>query len=255
MERPEDYLKRRETIERLKEQNRIVSEWLLSHSEELKEKGFPVDKDCRIDITYFENTPNYKEIFSYHQKEVERESRKIKEQVEGSEAESAKHLTGELLEGLKTVALNKLWFNKRFICLRTVRYDDYRNGVDELIFDTKTKQPLAAVDSTTNVDVKDIKLKIQRGRIKYGLGIEKDDIQRKSYEDLPVFFIVIQSKDLVNLYQSIADKKREPLSENKLLDSLINQCEQYPLLVDMSPERKINYQSALKIFLETKQSI
>ncbi len=99
---------------------------------------FPVGKDCRIQTQEFEDVFSLEEI------------KKDQKRVESLEKKFSEKNIGELLEVIKTLTFNQLWFSNDLISLRTSKFDDYCNGVDEVVIDIKTNEVLAAIDETTN---------------------------------------------------------------------------------------------------------
>jgi len=215
-------------------------------SEELKEKNFPVDEVCRI------NTEAFKDIFG---ERVIMADQKIVEKTERKFLEKENKNIGELLETVKTIAFNKLWFKERLISLRTSKFDDYFNGVDEVIFDTETHQPLAAVDTTTNINEKIEKMidKIKKGsQVKYGFYI-KDNIRKGSLNDLPTFIISLKPEELLEFTQKIINHfEGEQLEQfdlktrEHILESLKLQSEKFQEIADY--KMKHSYEIAGQIF-------
>jgi len=216
-------------------------------SESLNQRGFPVDENCRIKIE------NFKNIFGEHTIAADK---KMVEKIESKFSKEENKNIGELLEGVKTVSFNKLWSNNRLVSLRTSKFDDYFNGIDEVIFGTETHQPLAAIDTTTNIKEKTEKVidKIKNGsQIKYGFYI-KDGIKRGSLNDLPTFIISLKPEELLqfagNLVQN--DGLKDSLDENNLkvkkqiFTSLKIQSNEFEKIA--APKMKHSYEVAGQIF-------
>ena len=152
------------------------------------------------------------------------------------------------------MAFNKLWFKKRLITVRTSKYDDYFNGIDEIIFDTKTFQPLAAVDTTLDPMIKANELmnKITRGgELKYGLEMNPQGIKKKSCKNLPFFIISIKLEDCLSLasdiFQGQASEEGEKI-KNEVLKSILLQSEKFQDIA--STGVKSSYQNVKEIFQE-----
>lgn len=218
-------------------------------SQELNIKGFPVDEECRIRPEVF------KDIFGEHAVLADK---KVGDREKESIQDKPNVPIGELLEIAKTITFNKLWFKGRLIALRTSKFDDVLNGVDEVIFDTETHQPLAAVDTTTNVKDKEGEIfgKIRKGsQVKYGFYI-KDGIKKGSLTDLPTFIISLRSKELLEFAQKIInhpdDKKFDLKTEKNILESLKLQSEEFQKIADS--RMKHSYEAAGQIFNDLLKS-
>ncbi|MDD5606332.1 MAG: hypothetical protein PHN37_00470 [Candidatus Pacebacteria bacterium] len=210
--------------------------YLKELSKELQEQGFLVDQECRIQEREFND------VFS--EQEVKKDQEKVKE----LENKFSNNKDGELLEVIKTLTFNKFWFNHNLVSLRTSKFDDYCNGVDEIIFDLKTKQPLAAVDKTTNPLKKIEKIKekiIQGSRIKYGF-ILKENIEKQSLKDLPTFIISLTPEELIDLAEDLLSQKDLNKSEKKVIQSLVRQSQKFQEIA--SPAMEKNYKKAEEIF-------
>ena len=101
-------------IKRIEQELLAVSEWL-------KEQGFPVTQEGRID-------PSQYTAIGIKQKEINNDQKIIKGAVEGAQI----FRVGEQLERLKTIILNREFQGKIFF-VRTSLYDDVVNKVDNLI--------------------------------------------------------------------------------------------------------------------------
>lgn len=237
IERSDIYERASELLSQLKKEH------LKEISFQLKEKKFSVDENCRIDQNAFE------EIFS---KKVILMDLKAVENLEKKFNNKDSKNIGELLEVAKTISFNKFWFNDNLITLRTSKFDDYFNGVDELIFDQKTKEPLAAVDTTSNIKEKSLKIieKIKNGsQIKYGFYI-KNEVKKGSLNDLPTFIISINSEKLIEMAEKIVEGKStdEFLKKEKIeiLKSLKEQSEQFSKIAN--EKLKYAYKRTTEIF-------
>jgi len=206
-------------------------------SKELQEKGFFLDKDCRI------KEEEFKDIFP--KKEIEKD----KKIVENLEKKFSKNKEGELLEVIKTIVFNKFWFSNNLISLRTSKFDDYCNGVDEIILDLKTKQPLAAVDETTDPLGKIEKVKekiIQGSSVKYGFSLSESKINKRSLENLPTFIVSLKPEELINLTQALLNKDNLESFEKKVVNFLLEQSQQFQKIA--CPKMKDSYKNTEEIF-------
>jgi len=182
---------------------------LEDEAEKLRTRGFPLTDDLRIDPLAFKGT--------YTVDDIQRDARRVYER-EGQFKKGGD--IGKLLEVVKTLAFNRLWFRGKFVAVRTARYDDIFNNIDEIIFDVETHTPLAVVDTTTDLESKlgdpEFLEKLKKGgAIKYGLGLEANGVSKKNYPKLPIFIVSLRADDV----RSLADEllKGGPITETSVL--------------------------------------
>ena len=218
---------------------------LEEESENLKNEGLPVDNECRINPDFYEGTIS-KTTIDADKQSVKKAESKFKEI----------NPSGELLEIVKTIAFNRLWFNERIVSVRTSRFDDEINQshVDELIFDRETLQIIAASDVTTKPDYKekDLLTKVKDGAVlKYGLRLDKDGFKKESLKNVPYFIVRVKPDDLIGLAENIIQKGNAEVPENikqNLLQNLIIQCDKFMPLA--RPDLKESYKKAQTLFEE-----
>ncbi len=211
----------RQRLEQLKPQ-------LKAESERLRKFGAPVEDDARIDMKAFSQIGRYDpKMIAADLDEIAQKEKLFQSQNQPEEL-AAKNI-GELLEVTKTILFNRYWFKKNFIALRTSKFDDYKSGVDELVFDTYTRKPFAVIDMTTIS--KDIGVKVRRGgQIKYGLKWEKKNFEPRSLENLPVFVVQIKNEQVLGLAREVLAGELSPESqsmEKSILVELKRQCEDF----------------------------
>ncbi|MFA5386246.1 MAG: hypothetical protein WC297_01015 [Candidatus Paceibacterota bacterium] len=221
-------------------------------SKELNEKGFPVDENCRIKIESFIGKEGFSEEMIQKDSQAALSLEKKFLEQDGDKEVQEKNI-GELMEIMKTLAFNKHWFQSRLIALRTTKFDDYFSGIDEIVFDTETHQPLAAIDTTTNPQEKAklVKEQIKKGgRVRYGF--DTKDGKEKSLKDLPTFIISLTAKDLSRIIEGL--KGNEEFDKNfhyeqQIIWSLGQQSIAFQAFVDKeNPAVKESYHRAGKIF-------
>lgn len=216
----EKFTERLETQEIIEKAYKELPENIKAEAEYLRSEGFLVDDEMRIKYDDFDR----EDI-----KEVER-----LEKLFNKNSEAA--IRGEVLEMTKTLLFNKELFGGKLIAVRTCKYDDYKNGVDQIIFNTETFEPIAAVDTTTNWTQKSANLieKIKDGcKVKYGLSIGPKGVQKTKYENLPMLIISISPEKLAEFSTGIVEGSlnEDTLAklESSLLDSFQKQFELSPI--------------------------
>lgn len=225
-----------------------LAEPLEKEAERLRNLGFSVEADCRVNPAEFEDLVGEKEVVADAQKVQRLESKWQKEPS-----------SGELLEMVKTLGINKLWFDRRLISVRTSKYDDYVNGVDNLIFDTLTGEPIAAIDDTTDVLKKDERQVLDKisgaAQVKYGIEYSKEGIEKRSYSKLPVFVISSNPENLTRLAEDVINNKESFEGVRALQELLAGLQEQYQKIEDGiikidDPELRASYDRAGALFRE-----
>ena len=186
-------------------------------SEELRKEGIPVNSDCRINMNSFRKALGFKERnVQKHKEYVEKREKNFYEEMteeEKKEMEEEKIMAaGERFERLKTAILYKA-FREKFIVVRSSRYDDIHNKVDNVIVEKKTGNVVCAVDEiTTNIgktkntpdsrfenkkeDVKRKNIEDGGAKLEYGISVEGGKIIKKKFENLPVFYIPMSQETL-----------------------------------------------------------
>lgn len=217
-------------------------------AEKLRGRGFNVDDECRIDMTGFGDFFGRNRIDN-DLKQVAQKERRFTKTVENDIGRKK----SEILEIVKTLAFNNLWFGKKLLALRTSKYDDYNHNVDQLIFDLETKFPIAAVDVTMNVIQKTESLlkNIENGsQIKYGFDLTNDTPKKVSYTNLPFFIIFIENNKVLEVARSILSKKGNPQDINistMVIRQLKSQSGEF-MLKTSDPTLKKLYKRAGTIF-------
>lgn len=124
---------------------------------------------------------------------------------------------------------------KDFLVVRTAPYDDYKNSVDNLILDRITGEVVGAFDEVheggTGQRTKEKEIKIQKidwqggAKIRYGLKLIDGKLVRASLEGVPVFYLSLESSELVELMQGLSENDSQKTEKifRKLLASLATQ--------------------------------
>ena len=246
--------KERIPIDEIEEILNRINDLLEDEADDLKRRGFPVATDCRLES---------KQTGLASRSEKTREQKLIsdlEDRFREKGNDSPERKIADLLEIVITLSINKLWFNHRLIAVRTNRYDDIINGVDTLIVDTVTGEPIAAVDEVTeggmhSKDAAKIIGRLQSGvKVKYGFGLEKNgNVEPRSYDHLPIFMIRAGAEDVMNMAADLTDNK---ISQGagvlkQIISDLRNQAERVNEIIDIpSAELRTAYKKAAGIFRE-----
>lgn len=229
---PEDYvLKGTENKERQKIRREILKGIIEKTFKLIRERFplIPITEDLRINMKPYQSVLSPKK-YDECVNEVE-EFKKRKNIDEGSKEKSPLS-SGEALEIFKTFILNKYLMEKGFLILRTAEYDDYFNGVDNIIIDMNSGELIAAIDDVATIgsdrlqQKKDrvININLREGvKITFGFAVSNEgNIELKSdIKGLPIILIAVPENILWNL---IDNYENEDLYLNfmKYLYELIN---------------------------------
>ena len=141
----------------IKEKEKFIDLTLKEISNSLRERGFLVDSSCRLNLEELAKRDIYSPLVVKRDIKRAEKKREIFRQEEknllkkGKTKEWYLKKIGGIVEKLKTISFNNFWFKGKFFALRTSLYDDYFNGIDQIILDANPKKPkvLAAIDTTS----------------------------------------------------------------------------------------------------------
>lgn len=121
--------------------------------------------------------------------------------------EKARNKNG-LIEKAVTLVLNKI-LGKDYLVVRTSTYDDYKNGVDNIVVNKNTGEVICAFDEVhgggegERIDEKINKVKkvaAEGGaRVCYGMKFEEGKLKRARMKNVPVFFMGLRTDELDRL--------------------------------------------------------
>ena len=281
MRNPERFYFKKETerkgFEVLEDILERSKEYLEKTSLFLNQKGFLVDKNCRIDLEKLKKEK--KEEFSpwaverdqksalQRKKEIEKEHQKLKDEKRFEELYKEK--VGEVVERLKTISFNQFWFKEKFFALRTSLYDDYRNQIDELILDPKKPRVIAVIDITSKKEAQRQKgLKwLQRLKnpdsikVEYGVFAKEVEgelkIEYRALKRIPLLILVFdESPESLSLWLKAIEKNDEKYLQDLLkkeLENLIFQCQGIQNLKHLPKELRREYQELAEVFSKLKE--
>lgn len=219
----------------------------------LQKSNFPVDSECRIDMDKFEGVYSH-DIINENKGVVASRENSFKDKVK-KENEFVDPV-GELLEKSKTLSVNHQWLKGRYLALRTSKFDDYQNGVDELIVNVETNEVIAAVDSTTDFMSKKNKMDkiLKEGAdVAYGFKLKDNKPVLGELAALPVFIISFNKRETIELAKKVTSQTNSEGEEKKLLDSLVKQAEMFSR--SASSKMRPKYEKALKEFQDLKDDM
>ncbi|MGB9681186.1 MAG: hypothetical protein ACPLXL_01425 [Minisyncoccia bacterium] len=190
------------------------------------------------------------------EKEASLNLKKSPDQIEEIEEEDLSFKPSEKLEMFKFAIFNK-FLSKKGITLRSSRYDDVKNGFDNLILEKESGNVICALDEICNIKgpyyeekVKKFleKNKIQEGaKIKYGLKFQKEKekflIKKCQLQNVPLFYISLPQESLEKGTKTFIPNLEEYADYEKkimkyFISSLMYQIRRLELEPKLSP--KIN---------------
>ena len=193
-------------------------------SESLRKMGLPIGPNLRI------NPRDYSDVYSKEKIEsdliaTEGVMEKIHEKkLSLKEIEKEKLKTdGAKLEILVSLLLNKFFeeYSKgRFVAVGTSDYDDLKNGLDTVIFDTLTGRIICAIDEVADNEgtgrrieekIKKFTEKNELGgrKLEYGLDVENGKIRKTKRENIPIVLLSLKSKEIKIGFERMLFEKDE----------------------------------------------
>ncbi|MCS7201010.1 MAG: hypothetical protein NZ822_02600 [Patescibacteria group bacterium] len=260
------------TEENLKELTNLV-ESLRSYLKKKKESyssRFPfLDDEFRINLDYLrERKLCDPEEIDIDSKEVNKKEKTFQTEISKPE-EEYKKLIGEMLEIVKTIYQEAI-FKNNLIIFRTSKYDDYFNGVDQIMFDAETLTPIAATDITSDIYSKEYSRIFKRiyegSKLKYCPRLAKgaeDQIDCQEFEariGLVTIFLVFKPKDMLSLAKALIGKNTDLESKtlnqvsSYLITGLINQIHTIlQEIPEIGPQTKTIYNNLLRMLTKIKE--
>ena len=222
--------------------------------------GDLVDDSCSISEDFFiENNGSDK----YSPEKIEKDKRYTRkrdmewgetEDVDKYREEKAKR-EPEQFEMAKTIVFNKA-IGKDYLVTRSSRYDDYANGVDNVIVDKVSGNAVCAFDEVRSWTADSEKLaekeekivqaayKEKGNELKYGITIENNQAVKKPMENIPLFYLGINAKDCKKLIKNISSTEEMSQAEKDFFVGAVK-----------SLEKQAEFLQKLSIPEKTKESI
>lgn len=201
-----------------------VEKFMKIISVELRREGLPIGNDGRIDARAFKRVYSNGEMDSDKNYVKDRENSFKKELLEKGlieeEIEEGK-LTAESerFERLKTAVMHKA-FGEKFAVARSSRYDDIKNGIDNVIMEKETGNIVCAVDDVAADEnserFKEKKKRVMEknmsggGTLKYGITKNRG---KKYFNNIPIFWLDLNKEDLIKAEENFNPLEKE-LSDN-----------------------------------------
>ncbi len=164
-----------------------------------KVKPLPVDASCRIMMDSFMQVYEKEEVGA----DIDIVKNKEKQWWEEGRERNFGSI-GEQFELLKTAIFNK-YLGDRFIVVRSALYDDYKNGVDNVMVDIKTGNVVCAFDEVGDAAafkrqkeqrVSARNLEEGGASLKYGIKFEDGKLKPARLQNLPIFCLSLSEEEV-----------------------------------------------------------
>ncbi len=215
---------------------------IYEHDNVQKDKDFVRNKDIEWSGASNQSVQDFFQS-KYH-------TNSIDEIIEQTKKNKLEH-HGPQLEMALTILLHKIIGN-RFIVARASTFDDYRNGIDNVIINKETGDVVCAFDEVNDTvggsrhdkKMEKIKKKALQGgsTIKYGYTYINDEeaskkrLIQKKINNVPTFFLSLSQEELKNLLSNMSyDAQIISNKEYEIYDKLIHSLEEQ--VVFLSNER------------------
>lgn len=195
------------------------------------------------------------EMAGFPESEISNDKKNIKQKEEVWASEQHKDLetwkrdknrhTSNIAEMAVTLVLHR-FLKDRFIVARASAHDDYEHGCDNVIIDKETGAIVCGFDEVVdyayraeadNKKLKKIKNNLEHGgtEIKYGATVVDGELQRKSFKNIPTFYLSLSRKDLDKLLLSLQKNENKSEVSAQVLTQLIDSLEeQYTNFADLN---------------------
>ena len=189
-----------------------------------KIKKLPVDSSCRVMMESFMEVYEKDEV----QADITFVKRKEREWNEMSGGKKEKSI-GERFELLKTAIFNK-YLGDKFIVVRSSLYDDYKNGVDNVMIDIENGNIVCAFDEVGDdslfkkqKETKVVAKNLEEGgaSLKYGIGLKDGKLIPTRSENLPIFCLSLSQDDIKEGIQGMNFRKNE---KSEVEDKIFQIC-------------------------------
>ena len=226
-----------------------IRDFMKEVSKESKKEGFPIGNNGRIDMRAFEKVYSKGELKKDNdyikQKENLFNQEALDEGLSKDEIEEKKLMSnGERFEKLKTAVMHKA-FKEKFIVARSSRYDDIKNGIDNVIIEKETGNIVCAVDDVaTDENSKQFEEKKRKvieknmaggAKLKYGITIDKRGWMHKTeLHNIPVFHLALKDIEEAERELDLSTKESSDGEKKLALGFLSSIREQIEFFIEFS---------------------
>lgn len=165
-------------------------------------------------------------------------------------------------EMIITALLHKI-LKERFLVVRSSVFDDYKYGIDNLILDKETGAVICAFDEVLENEgdsergaskkIEKIKKSAIRGgtEAKYGISLKEKTLTRGHLRNIPVFYLTLESKDLIELTEHLFNNHEEAATEaeERLFSHLVHSIKEQKKMLE-----QLNLPAVMKRRLESFES-
>lgn len=230
-------------VEREEDQESLknLKEFLRQTAERLRKEGVPVRSNCRIEMDEFQGVYDVQEI-----EKDKQEIARIESKIGHNEVTSDRRL-GEQLEMLKTGIFNK-FLPPNFVTVRASRFDDIKNGVDNVIADLESGSVVCALDEVgelTGERFEEKKWRVLNKNneggvtLRYALTVQEGRIRpSRALENIPIFYLALPPayiREGVRRFVPTIDKPPSSY-EKKIFEYLISLMDSEIKLIALTPK-------------------
>ena len=237
-----------------------LKEFLKLTAEKLEKEGVPVRSNCRIEMDKFDDIYDAEEI-----EQDKKEILKIESLINSKETTPEQRL-GEQLEMLKTGIFNKFLPNN-FVTARASRFDDIKNGADNVIIDRLSENIVCALDAVGEIQgarfeakKSQILRKNKKGGIylKYAL-VAKDGqiIPSQAIQNIPIFYLALSREHIKKGIQEFVPSIDKPPSdyERKIFDYFISSIDTQIKAIELNSDLEKTLRERVESFKNTISQI
>jgi len=210
-----------------------------------------LDKDGRITIEGKDSAGDRSLVAA----QEEGFSRGMNKDLETWRRDSEKN-PANLTEMALTIMLHK-FLKENFIVARASCYDDYNNGVDQVLVYKSTGEVVCGFDEVLGHEgddggqKKEAKLNRMRekggARVQYGAKMEDGKLVRAEVKNIPAFFMSLSKAELRELLESLKDNPdRTNAVEERIFQKLLNSLEDQATNSQMNNDLRTKTRSALE---------
>lgn len=213
-----------------------------------------LNKEAAISMTDHPDWEKDESVSEEQEKQWAKETGKDHSQWRNDKEKNPSNLTEIAL----TLSLQRL-LPSNLMVVRSARYDDYNNGVDQLIINRDNGSVVCGIDEVidrqgnlgpSKKEEKITRKMLQGGaRVKYGACVKDGALHLESLKNIPAFYLSLDKKELASLCESL-EEEDTTVSERALLTRLIDSLnEQIKVYKSLSLSQGL--QSNLNIFQES----